>query len=612
MAENVERVLEEHEEGFDRKYFTATDAQRAYDPLVEYEFLSQYTTPVKRMERPVVGRDAEMRSILAAFERPELCNVILLGDAGAGKTAVVQGLTLKDSDRRYLEVSLSKMISDAGDNPNKMAEMLKQLFSEAARYTDEQEQQIVLFIDEFHQIVQLSAAAVEALKPLLADSGTRGIRVIAATTYIEFQEFVAPNQPLVERLMRINLRPPTKEMVVEILKGMAERYEVAGEIYDDSVYELIFEYSERYVPANSQPRKSLLILDAMVGWHRSEARRIDAKLLADVLYDTEGVNVAFRVDASSIKSELDKHVLAQDFATTAIEKRLQVCIADLNDKTKPMSSLLFTGSTGTGKTEVTKQLARILFHDPRNLIRLDMTEYANPDSLDRFRNELTARVWERPFSIVMLDEIEKACSPVTRVLLQVLDDGRLTDRHNREVSFLNAYIIMTTNAGSELYKTIAQYNSSDTGAGEMFSELEVTIRRSLQALGENKFPPELIGRLDAIVPFQPLSENTMRRIAEMKLQDLRDQVLSNHGVKLKISRKVTEYLVFDNMTTESDAGGAREVVSKLEREVTTAVAKFINENPMQRVVGVTVEGTMAADDKTRLKSDAHIRVAPTR
>lgn len=576
--------------------------------LENHPFLKEYTHPVKKAERAIIGREHEMRSILAAFQRPELCNVILLGEAGSGKTALVQGTMLHDADRLYLEVDLSKMIADLTDN-NQMADRLKRLFAEVGECRRENGKEIVLFMDEFHQVVQLSAAAVEALKPLLADSGTRGIRVVAATTYEEFRKYISPNQPLVERLQRIGLQQPGEELTVNILKGMAKRYGVDNQFYNDGVFKLIYEYTNRYVPASSQPRKSILILDSMVGWHRLTGRKMDAKLLADVIYETTGTNVAFRVDATSIKKELDKYVLAQKFATTAIEQRLQICVADLNNKSKPMSTLLFTGSTGVGKTEMTKQLARILFDDDRNLIRFDMTEYANDDSLERFREQLTSRVWEHPYSIVLLDEIEKASAAVTRMLLQVLDDGRLSDQNGRETPFINSYIILTTNAGSEIYKTIAQYNVDDEGSGKIMKKYDALIRRSLSSTtGTNQFPPELLGRIDAIIPFQPLSRETQKAIVKMKLQQLKKEIMEKHGATLKVSTKVIDYLVEDNLSTDSDSGGARRVMSKLESELTTAVSRYINRHPDIAVVTADVEGQMAFENKDQLESEAYIKV----
>lgn len=864
------------------KYSELVASQRGADGKQLYPSLSLYTLPVKRAERPIVGREKEMDSVLAAMMRAELCNVMLLAEAGTGKTALVQGTMVHDAGRLYLEVNLSKMIADLQD-PNQMADKLKELFAETQNFREAQKLEIVLFMDEFHQVVQLSAAAVEALKPLLADSGTRGVRVIAATTYIEFRKFIQPNQPLVERFQRINLSQPDKATTVQILKSMAKRYGVDNQIHGDHLFEMIYEYTNRYIPANSQPRKSIIILDSMVGWYNYKKRKLNLKLLADVIYEAEGVNVAFRVDATKIKKELDAHVFAQEYATRMLENRLQVCVADLNDKSKPMSSFLFTGSTGVGKgllddmivpvydkkgkifykrngdlvvgdyvynrlgkpvkvigvyhrglqdlyeviladgrslitdsshlwasywggnlemsiistkemyesekdvkyfiplnqgvnypeidftvnpytmglllsscdikfdgqdihipqkymfasvnqrwdfvrgvidnisvynkdnnyidlmfseqsilldfrkilfslnirheydalnpcklsilcnasameryvyyktirslqtaffnpnssvaitdikkldyqghttcimvddkehlyqagdfvvshnTEMTKQLARVLFQDEHRLIRFDMTEYANPDSLDSFRRELTNRVWERPYSIILLDEIEKACAPVTRILLQVLDDGRLMDENNREVVFTNAYIILTTNAGSEVYQNIAQYASDDSGSGLQMKKYEKNIRDSIGGTtGDNRFPPELLGRIDCIIPFQPLSEATQINIIKAKLNKLVDEVKSKHNIALAIYSRVVDYLVKDNLDTDASAGGARAAINKMNSEVTAKVARFINANPDVTEIIVDIEGQMAFENKNQLESKAYVVVS---
>lgn len=574
-----------------------------------YSMLDKYTNPVKRPEREIVGREKEIEKVQAALQRPEISNVMLLAGAGSGKTALVQGTMMSDTKRMYLEVDLARMIADVTTDVNQMAAMLKKLFDETAMFHKDEGKEIVLFIDEFHQVVQLSSAAVEALKPLLADSGTRGIKVIAATTFDEFIKYISPNQPLVERLQRINLPEPDKKTVCAILRGMARRYGVENQFPNDSMFELIYEYTNRYIPSNSQPRKSILILDAMVGWHRLKSVPIDKKLLAEMIYQQEGVNVAFRVDAKTIKQRIDERVLSQEFATKTIEDYLQVAVADLNDKERPLGRLLFSGSSGVGKTETAKALADILFDDNRALIRMDMTEYANPDSLERFRQELTDKVWQRPFCILLLDEIEKACAECTRLLLQVLDDARLTNRNGREISFKNCYIILTTNAGSEAYKIISQYNADDTGSGKSMQRYHKLIRQSLvETTGGNKFPPELLGRVDAIVPFQPLSEQTQRSITRMKLIKLQDKVMQIHGIKLGIDKHIIDYLVEDKLDTDSDSGGARAIMARLETDVTASVARFINEHPGIKNIRAVVEGEMASKNKNKLISTAYVKI----
>lgn len=579
----------------------------------QYELLDAYSRPVKAAERAIVGRDLEISQLMAALSRPELCNALLLAPAGAGKSALVQATMLHDKDRVYREVDLASMISGL-TNLEEMAGLLTQFFDEAERYAKNEEQDLVLFMDEFHQIIQLSPAAVEALKPILAASGTRGLRIIAATTYDEFKTHIAPNQPLVERLQRINLTPTDKATTIKILRGMAERYGVAEMFYDNHLFEQIHEYTERFVPASSQPRKSILVLDSMVGWHRYTKRDMDRSLLADVLLESINVNVAFRVDAVKIKQQLDSKVYSQDFATLAVARRLQLCVADLHDKTKPMASFLLAGSTGVGKSEMTKQLARLLFgDDQRRLIRFDMTEYAADSSLAAFKSELSSRVWQMGHSVVLFDEIEKASPLVIRLLLQVLDDGRLTDDNSREVSFLNTYIVLTTNAGSEIFKTIAQYESDDSGSGEKLKDYMKQIRRSItDTQSDNRFPPELLGRIDAIVPFQPLSLETQRLIVKNRLKQMAQEVLSKHNVRVGIDDKVLQYLIDDKGDTESDGGGARAAISKLTDEVTTEVAAFINSHPAERTIRIDVVGKLVSDNKTMLKSDARIEVTAAR
>lgn len=591
--------------------------------LADYPTLSRYTTVVPMPERPVLGRDREMRSVLASLNRPEVSNAFLVGDAGSGKTMLVQGVAKRDRDRIYLEVDLAKMASsehEGEDGALQMGVRIKELLNEAELYRanmvkreeadpEFKSKELVLFMDEFHLIIQLSPAATQSIKPALAQSGVRGIKVIAATTYDEFHEFVSKDQALVQRLQRINIVAPDKEVTISILESIAKRYEVDQLITDPSMYELIVDYSNRYIPANSQPRKSVLILDAMIGWLRAFKRKMDKTLLADVIYESSGVQVTFKVDARSIQKRLNQRVLSQKFAVSMIEQRLQIAVADLHDPTKPMSSFLFTGSTGTGKTEMAKGLAELLFSDERALIRFDMSEYGNAESLDRFRSEVTSAVWNRSHSIVLFDETEKADKSIIRLMLQVLDDGRLNDENGRTVSFANTYIILTTNAGSEIYKSIASYlkdDDTDGTSNEGMADYDKVIRASL--IADDVFSPELINRVDKIIPFRPLSPKTHERIMKKRLSELVQTVYDKHAVSLTISKKVPEYLIFEGMDDSTDAGGARGLMSRLTVEVTSAVARYINLHPNVKNVGVSVEGAMAFKDKEKLRSDAKIIV----
>lgn len=575
----------------------------------QYETLAAYSDPIKAAERTIVGREYELSQLMAAMERPELCNALLIAPAGSGKTALVQELMRKDTGRKYLEIDLSRMIADLR-NLEEMASRIKTLFDDAERYAAQEGHGLVLFMDEFHQLVQLSSAAVEGIKPVLAASGARGLRIIAATTNEEFHEHISKNQPLVERLQRISLSPPDRKTTVSILRGMAVRYEVADQFHDDHLFELIYEYTERYVPESSQPRKSILVLDAMVGWQRHTSRPMSKDLLADVLKESREVNVAFRVDAVKIQEQLDRKVLNQELATGVVARRLQLCVADLQDKTKPMSSMLFTGSTGVGKTELTKQLSRLLFgDDQRHLIRFDMSEYALDESMDRFREELTMRVWNTQHAVILLDEVEKAASTVTRLLLQVLDDGRLSNRHGRETSFLNSYIILTTNAASEIYSRMSSYIEEGASVEDTMKRYMKLIRSSIvETTGDNRFPPELLNRIDVIAPFQPLGLDVQRKIVLVKLQEMAREVKAKHGVTIAVDKKVVQYLVDDLSDTSTDSGGARGIVAKLTDEVTTSIAAYINAHPYEKSLRVEIEGDLVSDHKDMLESDARVRV----
>lgn len=571
--------------------------------------LKQYTSFLSKPSRTIVGREREMRTLNAVFYRPEICNAILLGEAGSGKTMLVQGLMTKDRKRKYLELNLEQMIARAGsDVAEKLASQIKILFDAVEIFTDLTGRDLVIFIDEFHKIVQLSPAAVETIKPILASSGTHGLRIIAATTYEEFRKWIAPNQPLVERLERINIQAPDRQTTISILKNMAQQYGVKNKILFDNIYDLIYEYTERYIPADSQPRKSLKVLESMIGWHYAENAPMDRRLLTQVIRDSVGANVNFTVDSSSIKKRLDAVIMSQDYVTAKLEEQLQVAAANLQDKTKPMASFLFAGSTGTGKTETARQLGKILFGTENSLIRFDMTEYALEDSIDRFRSELTRQIWEHPHSILLLDEIEKAAKSVTHLLLQVLDDGRLIDEYNREVSFVNSYIILTTNAGRELYENIASYYSDDTGSGHTLKDLDATFRKSLTQSKGDKFPPELLGRIDVIIPFQPLSDETRLKICRLKINGLIDDVKTEHSVILKVNDEVSEFLAFDETSIDPNEGGARSMLRQIRTQLTPAVSKFIFDHPEARTIEAVLEGTPVYKDKSIRKSDARIVV----
>lgn len=561
--------------------------------MTKYEYFDKYTQPIPLPVRKIIGREKEVNSILAALKRPEVSNVMLLGPAGSGKTSIVSELSRIDK-RKYFEVNLSAMAVGDGatDGSKEMGHRMKQVIEDVIRYQRDTKDAVVLFIDEFHQLARLSGSAIDAIKPILAESGKRDIRIIAATTYDEYVEFIQSDQALDDRLQRISVVPPNKATIISILKDMVKTH--VGTPVDDSVYEYIVDYSERYMPSRFQPRKSILILDSMIGWHKAFFEvPIDKKLLDKVIYENTRINANWNMNVPTIRNYLYDRIIDQSFAIESILKRLHISLANIGDDTKPQGTFLFTGSTGVGKTEMAKALATCIFGSEKALIRFDMSEYVHLDSVDLFREQLTDKVWQNPYAIILLDEIEKAHSAVRTLLLQVLDDARLSNRFGREVTFVNSYILLTTNEASEVYKSVAQYDTSTVNDG--LKDYNKVIRKSL--IDGGKFAPELLNRLDRFIPFKPLTEDSYRRIAKKRLGELQDVVKRKHNINVYYDDEVVRYLTKEHLDTSTDAGGGRGIKRRIDDEITAKIAYFLNTFPNEKNIAINIKGDMSADNK---------------
>ena len=574
--------------------------------------LSKYTSIIIGGKRPILGRDKSVDMTLTTFERAEKCNALFLSEAGSGKTALANELARVDTNRVYLEVDFARLVVDLKDASD-LSGALKQMADEIEDAMNELRVSMVLFFDEYHQLAKISELALDGLKPILEKSGSRGIRVICATTYEEFDKYLAENQALTERFQTIKLEQLTTDVIIQIIQGFASDYMDLP--YDLAKY--IVEITDKYFPERSQPRKSKDVVDAMIGKITYAGKSVSKELVHEVLRDGYDVELDTTVNPFEIANILNQQVFDQPNATQIVEDNLQSQFAGFERKDKPKASWLFCGKPAVGKTELAKCVANLMVRGSNNFIRMDMSDYSHPDSVATFKNELTRKVWERPFSVVLLDEVEKATRGATLLLLQVLDEGYLTNRFNRRVSFRNAYVILTTNAGSELFNTIGDYfNDGDGDLSKDRSTILPVLKRALSSSGgdEIKFPPELLSRVDAIIPFAPLSLGTQKKIVSSALDKLAEETkrVSNTSIVFTNKEDLIDFITIDLVSKNVETlGGAREVKGIVSSLVQTEIAKAVNRNPNRDTLYVSVENmaNSFARNSSILKTLAYLKVS---
>ena len=548
----------------------------------------------------MVAKDDAIEALFATYEDPLVSNAILLAPPGTGKTTLMKGLAYQDKKHIYLEAELSEMITGLRDNAE-MGSVVKNLFNEIADFGKEYHVKIVIFVDEFHQLIDYSPVVAEAFKPVLAESGRKGLRLVVATTYEEFRRNIMPNQALTERLQRVSLPQPRYEDVINALDSLAKEEKISVDRRMRELFDVIYNVTEQYMPAANQPRKSVLTFSRMIGYHRAHKRKFGYDLLAYTLRTGQNIEIDMRVDLSGMEEYMRANIFDQDEAVNSFTDSVAMSVMKMNEDDKPRGSWLLLGPTGVGKTELVKQAADYLFNDPNAFVRFDMTEYVNTDSVDRFRKLVTARVWEYPFSILLFDEIEKANGNVVRLLMQILDDGRLVDANDRVVNFSNAYIFGTSNLGSEIFESASQYGSKSRS-------YERNVKKSItETSKDGGFPPELVNRFDTIVPFNPLSRETMIKLLYAKARKLLNKFYKQHGVKVFIGPRVLDqYLGYDILDDDTEAGAGRQVNRVLRDYITKPVSNYIYYHPKEREVHVELSGQTVYGNKNIIDSTAEI------
>lgn len=606
---------------------------------------------------PVIGRDEQIQEVIEILSRRKKNNPVLVGPAGVGKTAIVEGLAQKIAagdvpdkmkDKHIIAININDMVAGSSLRGS-FEERLKKVIDEAKKNPN-----IILFIDELHNIVGAGSTdsennngdAANILKPALASGD---LNLIGATTTSEYRR-IENDAALARRFQPVQVPEPSAAVTVKILEGLKDKYEAFHHVkYNDSALKLAVTLSQRYIQGRYLPDKAIDLMDeagAKKGLDtlpsdeatlkkkikkledekeeavkkedyskanelkkqiedlRNQANHVDAAVTPRVtdkdiyaLIEAKTKIPMSELHASAGQKNLDlaeklkKVVIDQDNAVDAITDaiaRKQV----FKDNDRPTGTFLLTGPTGVGKTELAKQLAIQLFGGENHLIRLDMSEYQDQMAVNKLigsapgyvgygeGGQLTEKVRHQPYSLILFDEIEKANPQVFNALLQIMDDGRLTDAQGRTVSFKDTILIMTSNAGY---------------SDQLLKDGKIDHDKLIKAL-EVYFRPEFLNRLDAIVPFNSLTEDDMNKIIDIYLSKMA-HVLAKKKVKVDVSDEAKAYLAEKGYDKKFGARPLRRVV---EQDLETPIAKLLLKEPETKEVKFT------ADDKHVYLNDAAV------
>jgi len=617
---------------------------------------------------PVIGRQTEIERLVQILCRRTKNNPVLLGEAGVGKTAIVEGLAQRITshevpeilrDKRLVVLDLAMMVAGTKYR-GQFEERIKAVINEVRRAGN-----VILFIDELHTLVGAGGAegAIDAsnvLKPALA----RGeVHCIGATTFDEYRKYVEKDAALERRFQTIVVEPPSKEEALQILKGLRDRYEKHHRVRftDEALYQAV-ELSSRYISGRCLPDKAIDVIDEAgarvrlknmtpppdlaeyeakieklqaekdeavrdADYERAAALRddiqrildekaevqrqwqeqnndqvgvVDMDVVAEVVSKMTGVPLT-RLEKEEaaklleLEAELHKTVVSQDEAISAIAKAVRRSRSGLKDPNRPMGSFIFIGPSGVGKTLLARALAEFMFGDPDALIQIDMSEYMEKHNVSRLvgappgyvgyeeGGQLTERIRRRPYAVLLLDEIEKAHSDVYNMLLQIMEEGRLTDSFGRHVDFKNVILIMTSNIGADLIK-----NQSGFGFGKRTEQANYEkMKELLDKEIERYFRPEFLNRLDGVIVFRPLTRENLQTIVEYELNKVFKRLIE-HGLRLELDSAAKEFLINKGYNPEF---GARPLRRAIERYIEDPISEALLRGKFKgkKAVRITVQ-----------------------
>ncbi|AMV35051.1 Negative regulator of genetic competence ClpC/MecB [Pirellula sp. SH-Sr6A] len=637
---------------------------------------------------PVIGREREIERATQVLCRRTKNNPVLLGEAGVGKTAIVEGFAQRVvngevpeilADKRIVVLDLAMMVAGTKYR-GQFEERIKAVMNEVRRAKN-----TILFIDELHTLVGAGGAegaidAANVLKPALA----RGeIQCIGATTLDEYRKYIEKDNALARRFQEIMVEPTGTQETIQILKGLKERYEEHHrvQITDDAIAAAV-EMSERYITARCLPDKAIDVIDeagarvrlrtmskppdlkdiddeverlnkekedavanqdfekaASLRDQADKLRRkkeqitrdwreksretdgvVDEEVIAEVVSKMTGIPLTRLTTEDSLRlmnmeEELHKRVVSQDQAVSAVAKAVRRSRSGLKDPKRPTGCFIFAGPTGVGKTLLAKALAESLFGDSDALIHIDMSEYMEKHNVSRLigappgyvgyeeGGQLTEKIRRRPYAVVLLDEIEKAHPDVFNMMLQVMEEGRLTDSFGRNVDFRNTILILTTNAGAEAIKNESAFGFQKPDNDASYDSMKARVMDQI----ERVFRPEFLNRLDDVIIFRHLNKEDLKKVIDFEMSKVKER-LRDRGFDLILTDEAKEFIIKQGSNLDY---GARPLRRAIEQRVEDPLSEELLRGTFEGKNTIIVEAFKDADGKvTRLEFKSESRETP--
>ncbi|MGC8815463.1 MAG: AAA family ATPase [bacterium] len=553
------------------------------------EFLEKYGRNLTKLAKEnklnkLIGREEELQRLVQILLKKTKNNPILIGEPGVGKTAIVEGLAYKIANneikelqnKQIIELTVSSILSGTslrGELEKKLEDLIKQL---------ENNDNIILFIDEIHTIM-LDNTIANVLKPALA----RGqITVIGATTTEEYYKYIEKDPALERRFQTILVNEPTLEQTLEIIENIIPSFEQHHNVkYNRDMLFNLIKLSQRYIPNRNLPDKVIDIIDEVATYVKTEKNKnfVDLEDVKELISKQTGIPIS-KMDQSesskiaNLEEILKSKIIGQDEAIEKVSKIIKIAKAGLTLSKRPYGVFLFLGPTGVGKTYFAKVLAEAIFSGPDDIIRLDMSEFKEKHEVAKLLGAppgyvgyekdgiLTLSIKKNPYTILLLDEIEKAHPEVFDIFLQVFDEGHLKDSKGRTLVFYDTVIIMTSNIGSNLIFNLIKENPNITNE-ELKNKLIPEVLKFLR--------PEILNRIDEVIVFKPLDRESVIKIIELELKEISKKIEENGG-NLSFTDKLKEYILNNAF---DPSFGARNIKRFIQSKILSVLAEEILLNP---------------------------------